>query len=265
MDEQISSVLRKPWVIPTIVGSVAFSGGAVAGFILGHRRGVSKMQAEAIKLLDEVHEELRSEGLVRRPKVTRHYEPIEVPIQDDIEEVRVVKEGKLHSISLVAEEPNPATGVQEITLVRDVSHDEEVVERTVTVVREVHDEIEWDWEAEKNTRTAEDPYVIHLEEFKNDEMGYTQVTITYYAGDDIMTDEQDVPIYGYLALTGELKFGHGSGDPNVVYIRNETTETEMEVIRDPRRYEVVVLGHEIDDRYKSKDLRHSAVPKFRLD
>lgn len=239
MNPQFIDFLKRRWVLPTAVGIVASSGGGVLGYILGKRQE-RKETVEQINAAFEV----AKKGELR---------PIKIDIKENettfesVEDVPVITEGKFESLNLI-----PAD-----QLVFDVP--------PVRVVREIHDEIEWDWEAEKNTRTKEEPYVIHRDEFFADEMGYTQSTVTYYAGDDVMTDELDTPIYGHTAMVGELNFGHGSGDPSVVYIRSELLEHEYEVVRHPGFFLVEVMGETIEAEYKDQDLKHSAVRKFRME
>jgi hypothetical protein len=124
-----------------------------------------------------------------------------------------------------------------------------------------HNDRSWDYDVEVATREREIPYVIHQEEFINDEMGFRQETLTYYAGDDIMSDTDDTPIYNYAGLMGELKFGHGSRDPNVVYIRNEVIHMEWEILLNPGMFSEEVLGLQME-KDAENDLRHS-VQKFR--
>lgn len=122
---------------------------------------------------------------------------------------------------------------------------------------------DWDYEAELSSRKFEEPYILHQDEFISDEMGYRQDTCTYYQGDDVMTDTHDSPIYNYKSLMGELKFGHGSNDPNVVYIRNESMEMEWEVLLHTGFYSYEVLGYEFE-KDAQDEIRHS-VQKFRMD
>lgn len=126
----------------------------------------------------------------------------------------------------------------------------------------------WDYEAERNTRERKHIYTIHIDEFKNDEMGYRQTTLTYYEGDDILVDELDTPIYGYQKFIGDvMDFGRGSGDPNTFYVRNEKEKTEYEVIRDKGLYSVEVLGLEVEAEYQEQDIKHSrySTQRFRMD
>lgn len=121
---------------------------------------------------------------------------------------------------------------------------------------------QWDYEAELAIRSSDAPYVIHRDEYIQDEMSFDQTTVTYYVGDDIMCDQKDVPMYGYSSFTGPLKFGHGSGDPDIVYIRNEKLQTEWEVLLHTGSYEIEVLGHDFESRYSKENIAHSLL-KFR--
>lgn len=123
---------------------------------------------------------------------------------------------------------------------------------------------EWDFEFELNNRNPTEPYVIHQDEFMADEMDFRQSTITYYEGDDIMADENDTPIYNYSDVVGALKFGHGSKDPNVVYIRNETMRMEWEILKHRGKFSLEVAGIEADIELERDTLKHSnSVHKFR--
>jgi hypothetical protein len=122
----------------------------------------------------------------------------------------------------------------------------------------------WDLEEQIKLRAALDtdqPYPIHRDEFQSNESGYNQNECVYYAGDDIMTDAFNVPIYNYHDVVGELKFGFGSGDPKVVYIRNDDLGSEYEILKHMGMYSTEVLGLEIEDNLRVKDLRHSKQPR----
>lgn len=141
--------------------------------------------------------------------------------------------------------------------------EEEAETVRVNVFTQVDDD--WDYDVEVAARTKHAPYVIHQEEFVADEMDYRQETLTYYAGDDIMADPADTPIYGYANLLGELKFGHGSKDPSVVYIRNDAIHMEWEVLLHKGLYSVEVMGLTMEQDAE-EEIRHShTVLKFRGD
>lgn len=111
------------------------------------------------------------------------------------------------------------------------------------------DSLDFNYEEESKHRTAETPYIISQDEFMLNEMGYAQSTLTYFVGDDVLVDERDQPIENSDQLVGDdnlLKFGHGSGDKNIVYVRNDRLSQEFEIAKSMGKYTVEVLGF-IDD------------------
>jgi hypothetical protein len=75
-----------------------------------------------------------------------------------------------------------------------------------------------------------------------------------------MVDEDDTVIYNYNQKVCELNWGHGSRDPNTVYIRNEKIKMEMEVLREEGLYSIEVMGLEAD-RGGEQDVEHSNTRK----
>lgn len=123
----------------------------------------------------------------------------------------------------------------------------------------------WNQEDEDRIRSESDePYILHKDEFWGDEKGYTQNTLTYYAGDNTLCSEDSTPIYNIQEVVGELKFGHGSGDRNVAYVRNDKLKAEYEVIRDRGHFSVEVLGLVEEEAQERAQLKHS-LRKFRPD
>jgi hypothetical protein len=89
-----------------------------------------------------------------------------------------------------------------------------------------------------------DPRVISVNEYFNDMPRYEKVTVTWYEGDSVLTDQDDAVVEEFVVAIGEgnLLFGHDSGDPNVVYVRNDRLSTDYEVVRSEGSYRVDVLG-----------------------
>lgn len=105
----------------------------------------------------------------------------------------------------------------------------------------------WDHELEMQTRAAEPnrPYILTQDEYMENDSEFEQSTITYYQGDDVLCDSIDQEIPDSDGTVGDInltKFGHGSGDPNVLYIRNERLEMEFEVLLSRGSYVKEVLG-----------------------
>ena len=121
---------------------------------------------------------------------------------------------------------------------------------------------DWDYAEELKHRSKDKPYILHRDEFFSNESDYRQCSLTYYSGDNILCDENDVPVYNPEKIVGPLSFGHGSADPSIVYIRNDKLEAEYEVILEPGFYQTEVLGHEVEDGLAKDELKHF-VQRFR--
>lgn len=121
----------------------------------------------------------------------------------------------------------------------------------------------FDYEKEVALRDESYPYVISEEEFLQGEKDYSQNKLTYFEQDDILIDEDDSMIPDSDAIVGDSnlsRFGHGSNDKNVVYIRNERLEIDIEVVRDEGSYVKGVLGFDQDavehsDRRRPRRMR----------
>ena len=88
------------------------------------------------------------------------------------------------------------------------------------------------------------PYIITVTEFTDNELGYGQNAISYYAGDHVLADERDQPIPNIDGIVGErnLRFGDGSGDANVVFVRNDALQVDFEICQSLGTYAEEVLG-----------------------
>jgi hypothetical protein len=121
-------------------------------------------------------------------------------------------------------------------------------------------ETTWDYEVEVKIReeNPDKPYVIHHDEYFEGEKDYQQASLTYFGGDNILVDERDQPIHDEETIVGSdnlTKFGHGSKDSNVVYIRNDNIEVDFEIVRSTGSYVHEVLNLDDEDE---KSLKHSA-------
>jgi hypothetical protein len=121
----------------------------------------------------------------------------------------------------------------------------------------------WDLLKELRGRTESAPYVLHKDEFYANEKGYSQHSLTYYAGDGIMAveDDDDRIVYNHDSVVGELKWGHGSGDPLIVYVRNDKFRAEYEITHVDGLFSVEVGGMDIPDNERVRNLEHSGEPR----
>lgn len=128
----------------------------------------------------------------------------------------------------------------------------EVAEETVAVVTTNvfagSSDGSWDHDAEVAARGGKEIYIIHTDEFHANEEGFSQMTLTWYAGDDQLAEEsldQDL-IHNYQSVIGDdLRFGHGSNDQNVFYVRNTKLETEYMILRHTGSYMQEVMGMDV--------------------
>lgn len=125
--------------------------------------------------------------------------------------------------------------------------------------RNVFRDDNFDLDEEKKYRTKEEPYIITHDEYYAGDLEYENSTLTYYEQDDTLTDEQDKPIREIDKMIGEdhlIRFGHGSRDRNIVYIRNDRLGTDFEVVKSTGSYVEEVLGM-LEDESEGGELRHS--------
>lgn len=98
---------------------------------------------------------------------------------------------------------------------------------------------------------ARSPYLITFAEFDANDTNAEQVTVSFFAGDGIVIDEDDNVIkpdrVEQIIGTDNLnKFGTNTEDPdmepNVIYVRCERFAMDFEVTRSPGKHSVEVLG-----------------------
>lgn len=135
--------------------------------------------------------------------------------------------------------------------VKKADIEDEPVEKNVFVSPNADSDSTFDFD-ERDGKTK---FVITKDEFMRNESEYEQVTLTYFDGDDVLVDSEEKPVGDELRLIGDgnLRFGYGSGDHNVVYIRNETLQLEFEVLKSSGNYAEEVLGF----------IQHSDRPRLR--
>lgn len=123
----------------------------------------------------------------------------------------------------------------------------EVVTHNILVDGKPLDRDDEAWEKEVAERSEDRPYVISEEEFFENEQDFEQWSMTYYAGDDVLTTEKDEVVEDVDAMVGEgnlQKFGHMSKDMHLVYIKNNKRGLDFEIARSRGKYTVEVLGLE---------------------
>lgn len=118
------------------------------------------------------------------------------------------------------------------------------------------DPSEWDYHKERSRRSPVRPYVIHIDE-RDEGHSYEGVMYTYFEDDDVLLNEREeiMDAGDRERVVGEAnleRFGHGSGDQNCVYIRNDQLSMIIEITKTANSY-AREMG--IDD--PEPELRHS--------
>lgn len=99
---------------------------------------------------------------------------------------------------------------------------------------------EWDYHKERSQRSPLRPYVIHIDE-RDEGHSYEGVMYTYFEDDDVLVNEREeiMDAGDRERVVGEAnleRFGHGTDDPNCVYIRNDQLSMIIEITKTANSY-----------------------------
>lgn len=171
------------------------------------------------KLSDEIPDEVSTETLERvaeglkRTQYDKMYKPTGEPI---------VKVPDVHKAVFEPE------GVAEpASIFRDVAVELGDPEENSGYVRELNDV--------SNTK----PFIISRDEFFENEPENDQVQWIYWAGDQVLMDEDRNPVTEVNKLVGVRnlsQFGVGSSDKRIVYVRNQARGIDYEILYHESRY-----------------------------
>lgn len=98
----------------------------------------------------------------------------------------------------------------------------------------------------KDMTDRSEAYPVTFEEFDTENLEYTKTTLTYFQGDDTVSDEEDdiiEDVIGVIGSKGLGSFGYDPDHPHTAYIRNDHLQSDFEVIIDERTYREVVIGN----------------------
>lgn len=232
-----------PYVVAGLIG-VSVASGIAVGYYVAKRKLETKYEEIAQQEIGEMraHFVLKTEATMNR---------ITKPQLET-----VINELRYRDAHNVAEDFEPAEDEKEI-VPTPVSEVHNIFTRQKAEVEELSPDM-WDYAIEIKNRSPEVPYVIHHDEFVENQPDYDQTTLTYYEEDDVLADTDDSIIEDTDALIclGNLnKFGHGSNDPNIVYIRNDERQLNIEVCRSGGSYaeEVHGMKHSDESRHSRPD------------
>jgi len=205
--------------------------GVGIGFFIGYRYNREKLRMEAFEASEEELQRIRE-----------YYGRTEKPELENI----VAERG--YATSEEPSRPLPApVPVREPEAFEPPTEPVTIPEGDVEV-KEKDKDAGWSMPLELAQRTPHVPYIIHQDEYMENDTEFPQVTLTYYENDEVLADVDDTVINNAEQIVGVStlsRFGHGSDDYNVVYVRNPHLEMEYEICRVQKSFEVEVQG--LDD------------------
>lgn len=236
--------LRSPKTAAVIILGVSVAGAGYVGWKLAHRHYAKQFEQELSQQIESARDfyaRMNKAGEYATAEGAASALIAEVPT-DEVEVLQVKDAAEaLKSYQGRVDYTKPEKAAQ-------VEEDEPVVVKSNVFVNGAPlDPDAFDYDEELAKRSEDVPYVISFEEYMQNASNYPQTTFTYFEGDDILTDERDEIIQDVEHTVGSdnlAKFGHGSKDPNVVYIRNEKIEIDFEVTRSEGKYGEEVAGFE---------------------
>jgi hypothetical protein len=236
--EEAAVVTRR--INPKIIGYsvVGLSVGIVVGFAVGYRWNRSKIRAEAFKQSEKEVEEIRE--MYRESSESIKIATGKPPLDEVIEE-------RGYGDAIIKEDPRPLPPPVVIT-------PPSVIPPTGPLSREELTKSKndgWNFPRELASRSSDRPYIIHQDEYGEDREAYSSSVLTWYAGDEVLTDEDEEVMADPDAIVGLEnldKFGHGSDDVRVVFIRNEHLQMEYEVCLVLNSYASEVQGINDDEQ-----------------
>jgi hypothetical protein len=218
--------------------------GVACGFAVGYRIAEKRLKLKYEKLANEAAKEevdLMRAHYLKKMQAARPKPPVDQIIVEVEKEERNEK-GFTEAEQKAIDEANEKFPAEE---------EEAVVVEETTQVNVFEASEEWNYQYELAHRSKHVPYIIHIDEFTENLPEHDQTTYTYYEVDDVMADSRDTTIEDMdasIGLGNLGRWGHGSPDPNVVYVRNEVLGLDVEIVRDRGSWAETVRG----------TIRHSA-------
>lgn len=226
--------MQKQQIISHVLVGVASAGvGAGVAHILT-KKHIQKIADEEIASVKESYKLLRKEGEFATPEsAAEHLKKLEEQKAEVEEEVKQYAEGleDLGYVQVSDEDmaDNTPEGAEPLKVGTRVGR------FTVT-----NDVIPAEIDAPSESR----PYVIREDQYHEDFDGYEKHSLTFYEEDDTVAMPDDRPVEDVDAMLGDAltRFGEGSNDKDIVYVRNQVQRTDYEIVRNKNAYGVLVLG-----------------------
>lgn len=244
------SKVSKPWGLISGVGLLGLAAGGALGYFLTRRQLESKYNTIVEEEIAEMREHYRrklvgAENTILKPELETLVDQQGYKSNDEAPPMVVTPPASVVEAAEAAKEE----GVVE-TKAPDP-------EETRNIFRDTPSS-EWDEHKERAQRSPVRPYVIRYDE--REELGYEVITYTYYEDDDVVCNEKDevIDASDRERIIGEKnldRFGHGSDDDDIVYVRNDALQMEMEIVKSDKSYAEEVHGfkHSVSRRTRERE------------
>lgn len=230
---------------PILLAGVALAAAGVGAFVaykLTRKRLELQFEqelSEQIEASKEFYRRVNKEGVFESPESA-----VQALVPEEAVDALRQYQGRERPVPY-----NNPDSIVEVPEPKLVVNEQVVTTTNVFVQAQENDPRDWDYNAELADRELNPgvPYTISFEEFNENEPGHEQTTLTYYSDDDTLVDAMDKPVDAVERFVGQdnlSRFGDGSGDKNVVYVRNEKADMDFEIIRENGSYHKHLFGTE---------------------
>ena len=191
--------------------------GTVIAFLAGTAIG----GVAAWRVANERYAKISEEDILSVKEAFRNREQ---KLKDEIEELK----SKLEVTECLEEEKVPSTilSTNEHQDKGDINEYVRMVNRT----KYAHTSV-----PQKEDHSIEAPYVISPEEFGEMD-GYTQISLTYFEDDDILSDENGVVIDDPEEIVGDALNHFGDYEKDSIFVRSDPKRCDYEILKDLRSY-----------------------------
>lgn len=225
---------------------VSLGAGVAIGYKVAKKRLEPKYEALARDEIREAQEHYKK--LSAKSEYPTPADAVAALIPEEAQEALEQYQGKPRTVGRVVEITEDEHGLH-VKAQRD-EEVQEVQHRNIFVNGAPLNADEWDYDVELEQRNEDKPYIIHEDEFNENEPDFEDMVLTYYSADGVLTNDQDEIVDDVEGLVGSRnlkKFGHGSSDKNMLFIRNHRRGLNIEISRSMGSYSKEVLNYDEDD------------------
>lgn len=192
--------------------------GTVIAFLAGTAIG----GMVAWRIVNERYAKISEEDILSVKEAFRNREQ---KLKDEIEELK----SKLEVTECLEEEEKVPSTILSTNEHQDKGDINEYV-RMVNRTKYAHTSV-----PQKEDHSIEAPYVISPKEFGEMD-GYTQISLTYFEDDDILSDENGVIIDDPEEIVGDALNHFGDYEEDSVFVRSDPKRCDYEILKDLRSY-----------------------------